>query len=210
MGLSDWHDRWKNGRIGWHEAAGNAGLRAHWRMRTGRVLVPLCGKTPDLVWLAERGHDVVGVELSEIAIQDFFAEQNLTYARDDESSLTAFRCRELPVTLVHGDYFTFRAPVFDALYDRGAFIAIDPSLRERYAAHTRAMLSAKAEILLVALEYDQSVVAGPPFALMPAELERYFPGLTRVQEQDDLANCPPKFRDAGLEEISEVVWRSSG
>ena len=210
MGSSDWHDRWETGRIGWHEAGGNAGLRAHWRINSGRVLVPLCGKTPDLVWLAERGHDVVGVELSAIAIRDFFAEQKLTYERDEGPSLASYRCEELPITLVHGDYFAFRAPVFDAFYDRGAFVAIDPALREQYAGHTRQLLSATAEILLVALEYDQSVVAGPPFALMPDELHHHFPGLSRVDEQDYLANCPPKFLDAGLEEISEVVWRTSG
>jgi hypothetical protein len=30
--------------------------------------------------------------------------------------------------------------------------------------------------------------------------------LRRVSEKDDLENCPPKFREAGLDKIVEVVW----
>ena len=210
MTAADWHDRWAKGRTGWHETGGNAGLRGHWHFDARRVLAPLCGKTPDLVWLAKRGHEVVGVELSDIAIREFFAEQKLSFDIEIAGSLTAYRCRELPVTLFHGDYFEFAAGPFDALYDRGAFVAIDPGMRERYAAHSRKLLRDDAAILLVALEYDQSVVAGPPFALMPTDLPQYFGDLERVHDQDDIDNCPPKFRDAGLTEIREVVWRSSG
>lgn len=210
MTAADWHDRWATGRTGWHETDGNAGLRTHWRFDARRVLVPLCGKTPDLVWLAKRGHEVVGVELSDIAIRDFFAEQQLSFDTESAGQLAACRCRELPITLYHGDYFEFTAAPCDALYDRGAFVAIEPGMREQYAAHTRELLSEDADILLIALEYDQSVVAGPPFALLPADLPKYFSGLERVHDQDDIDSCPPKFRDAGLTEIREVVWRSSG
>jgi thiopurine S-methyltransferase len=77
-------------------------------------------------------------------------------------------------------------------------------------SHTKSLLAEGAAILLIALEYDQAVVAGPPFALMPDELDTYFGDLERVFEQDDIDNCPPKFREAGLTDICEVVWRSSG
>ncbi len=43
-------------------------VAAPWRGTGRRVLVPLCGKTPDLLWLAEQGNEIVGVELSEIAV----------------------------------------------------------------------------------------------------------------------------------------------
>jgi hypothetical protein len=58
----DWLGRWAEGRTGWHEPAGNEGLKTYWPDvgKPGSVLVPLCGKTPDLLWLAEIGHDVVG------------------------------------------------------------------------------------------------------------------------------------------------------
>lgn len=208
--MNHWIERWQNGRTGWHETDGNAGLREHWRFDAQQVLVPLCGKSPDLRWLAEQGHSVTGVELSDIAIRDFFSEQGLGFTVDEAGSLDAYHCEELPITLYRGDYFEFNGGPFDALYDRGALVAVDPGERTRYVAHTRRLLSADAKLLLVTLEYDQDIVAGPPFALMPDDVNSSFAGLERVSEQDDLENCPPKFRDAGLTEILEVVWVSSG
>ena len=90
MTAADWHDRWATGRTGWHETDGNAGLRAHWNFDARRVLVPLCGKTPDLVWLAKRGHEVVGVELSDIAIREFFAEHSRLDAVEVEADHLSF------------------------------------------------------------------------------------------------------------------------
>ena len=206
----DWLDRWEKDRTGWHEAGGNTGLHAHWQADAGRVLVPLCGKTPDLVWLAKRGHEVVGVELAEKAIHAFFAEQALGYRQVDSAGLPAYVCDELPITLVCGDYFAFQAEPFDALYDRGAIVAVDPGTRPQYVSHTRSLLKPGADILIITLEYDQQVVQGPPFALHADELESCWSDLERVAARDDFETCPPKFREAGLTEISEVVWRSSG
>ena len=95
----DWLDRWANGRTGWHEEDGNAGLKAHWpslestAKGRNRVLVPLCGKTPDLLWLAEQGHEVVGIELSEIAIRQLFAEHDLTFRVEEGEVLKVSRIK---------------------------------------------------------------------------------------------------------------------
>jgi thiopurine S-methyltransferase len=204
----DWHDRWANGRTGWHEPDGNAGLKKHWCWKSGSVLVPFCGKSPDLAWLARRGHDVVGVELSEIAVRHFFAEQGLEFDTDQEGSLTRFSAIQLPISIYCGDYFSFELSSFDALYDRGALVAVDPLIRQKYAAHTRRLLKSAARQLIVTLEYDQEVVQGPPFAVTADEMSALWNDLERVAEQDDIDNCPPKFLDAGLTDIKEVVWRS--
>lgn len=206
----DWLDRWENGRTGWHEAGGNAGLREYWQGNPGRVLVPLCGKSPDLVWLAERDHEVHGVELAEVAILEFFAEQGLTYRKDAGAVLDSYRCNEMPLNLHCGDYFEFDDGPFDAVYDRGSLVAIDPAMRRNYVGHTNSLLRPGAHRLLITLEYDQAIVAGPPFALMPDELVTYWDDLERVADKDDIDNCPPKFLKAGLSEIREVYWRSRG
>jgi len=206
----DWLDRWSSGRTGWHEKGGNAGLRKHWNFDGRRVLVPLCGKSPDLAWLARRGHEVTGVELSGIAASDFFAEQGLGFTCGTVGQFDTWRADELPLTIVVGDYFEFEGGPFDALYDRGALVAVDPVRRAAYVEHTQRLLADDAKVLVVTLEYDQRIAEGPPFAVAPDEVRGYYSGLDRVQDRDDLANCPPKFRDAGLTEIREVVWRSSG
>ena len=206
----DWLDRWENDRTGWHESAGNVGLHAYWQGNGGRVLVPLCGKSPDLVWLARHGHEVTGIELAEKAIHEFYAEQSLGYRETERANMRAYVCDELPITLFCGDYFSFEADPFDALYDRGAIVAVEPAERPNYAAHTRRLLKPDAPVLIITLEYDQSIVQGPPFAVHGDELKAYWSNLERAGERDDFETCPPKFRQAGLREILEVVWRSSG
>jgi len=207
----DWIDRWQTGRIGWHEPQGNAGLRAHWpQLAAGAtVLVPLCGKSPDLLWLAERGFVVTGVELSAVAAETFFSENNLAFSVDEGTALRRYVASDRTLEIFVGNYFEFFHASFDALYDRGALTALPPDVRNRYADHTNSLLRENATRLIVTLEFDQDIVAGPPFAVLPDEMAAYWGKLTRVFEKDDIATCPPKFIAAGLTEISEVIWLSS-
>ena len=211
----DWLDRWANGRTGWHEENGNAGLRAHWPIlqpqakQRSRVLVPLCGKTPDLLWLAEQGHDVVGVEISGIAVRQLFAEHDLTYRVEAGELLDRYTADKIPLTLYCGDYFSFEDEPFDALFDRGAIVALPDTKRAAYIEHTKQLLKPGATKMIITLEYDQSVSPGPPFAVFSEELVAGWPDLRRVAEHDDIDNSPPKFRAAGLKEMLEVVWLSA-
>ena len=202
----NWLERWREGRIGWHEAGGNRSLKRHWRGTGLHVLVPLCGKSVDMLWLAEQGNEVTGVEVSDIAAREFFADNDLRYERFADG--TRYRANGLPITIVCGDYFAFQDCGFDAHFDRGALVAMPHEQRPRYAAHTSARLSAAPVQLVITLEYEQAAVDGPPFSVTADELLSYWPGLSRIDAYDDIANAPPKFRDAGLDEMIEVVWRS--
>src|SRR6185503_16503780 len=62
-----WINRWNENQIGFHVKGVNPLLTRFWPSARGRVLVPLCGKSEDLRWLAERRHEVVGVEFSLVA-----------------------------------------------------------------------------------------------------------------------------------------------
>ena len=203
-----WLERWQEGRTGWHEPSGNAGLRKHWRKTGRRILVPLCGKTPDLRWLADRGNDVVGIELSDLAIRAFFDEQELSYDIID-GELPAYQARESSITIFCGDYFELKSVRCNAHYDRGALIAMPPDRRAAYAAHTSTLLEDTAKQFVITLEYDQALVNGPPFSVPPAELLSYWPDLLRFDSHDDFENAPPKFGEAGLTELIEVIWRSA-
>ena len=204
----DWKSRWKEGRIGWHEAGGNKALRKYWpTLGNGeRVLVPLCGKSPDLLWLALKGYAVTGVELSEIAVRAFFEEANLGYELSQVGELTTFKSLEPAITLVCGDYFEFSSEPFAAIYDRASLIALPPRLRPRYVKHTQSLLDTSAKQLLITLEYDQSRADGPPFSVLADEVAGYWPKLRRESEKNAINSTPPKFKEAGLTEVTEVVW----
>ena len=205
-----WLQRWAEGKIGFHRAEVNDALTRHWRPRTGSVLVPLCGKSLDLRWLAERGHAVVGVELAERAVRDFFAEQGLAFDRRDGGPLPCFVARDLPIAIWQGDVFALAGVRCDALYDRAALIALPAEVRPRYAAHVDGLLRDGAERLVVAFEYDQAALDGPPWSVTEDELLSYWPELELVERRDVRDDVPPKFREAGIDAITESVWRSPG
>lgn len=202
----DWLRRWADGNIGFHRANAHPALERHWLPRTGSVLVPLCGKSLDLRWLAERGHQVVGVELAERAVADFFAEQELRYERRD-GVLPAWVAQDLPITIHQGDYFALAGVRCDALYDRAALVALPPDLRARYTRHTDGLLRDGAFRLLVTLEYEQRLVAGPPFAVPADEVLGHWPNLELVARYADAEQAPSKFKAAGAM-LHEAVWRS--
>ena len=79
-------------------------------------------------------------------------------------------------------------------------------LRPDYAEHTRTLPKTEAAQLLITLEYDQSLVNGPPYCVMADEVLSYWPQLGPVHEEEALASCPPKFREAGVTHVNEVTW----
>ncbi len=205
-----WLERWQQGRIGWHEPSGNANLKKHWpELAEGsRVLVPFCGKARDLIWLTHRRLEVVGIEISEIAVEAFFKENNLEYEIDDSDKLACYHSTTQALAVYCGDYFEFESPPFDALFDRGALIAVPSDDRPRYIDYTKRLLREDAYRLIITLEYDQTAAKGPPFAVMPDEVRSYWDDLRVLSRDNDIDNCPPKFRAAGLTEVMETAWSS--
>lgn len=204
----EWLSRWERGQTGWHETGGSSALHKFWPgLKAGnRVLVPLCGKSHDLLWLARQGHSVTGVELSEIAVRAFFAETGIPFKFSEKGGLLWFRALQYRLAIVCGDYFRFSDGPYDALYDRAALVALPAELRPVYVEHTKTLLKSDAVQLLITLEYEQSRVNGPPFSVLPEEVRTYWPGLQRVGDLCALKNMPPKYRDAQLSRFVEAVW----
>jgi len=204
----EWLARWEKGHTGWHEDGGNTALRKFWpRLSPGsRVLVPLCGKSNDLLWLEQQGCDVTGVELSEIAARTFFADAGIPFEVESDGHLSRYQARQRRLTIHCGDYFQFSAEPFDAVYDRAALVALPTGFRSAYARHTRALMKTEAAHLLITLEYDQTGASGPPYSVLADEVKSYWPELRRVGELSALSNMPPRFREAGLDVFTEAVW----
>ncbi len=211
MNDSFWHQKWQTGKIGFHEPTVNVRLTRHWSaLNAGqRVLVPLCGKSLDLHWLAEAGHDVVGVEFVEQAAIDFFADAGV----NPERQATSFGCTYSAgrISIWVADWFSLAAlsvDPFDAFYDRGALVAIDPTLRVRYVAALRGLLAANARGLVVTLDYDQSIANGPPFAVPNTALKELFGPTAHIDTlYSDTGAIAQNLNMAarGLSQLTEIV-----
>ena len=198
-----WHERWNTQRIGFHQPLGHPALREHWASLEvpdgAPVLVPLCGKTRDMAWLAAAGHPVVGVELSPVACEAFFAESEVTPERDTLGPFTRWRAGK--ITLLQGDVFALpqvaRISTFGAVYDRAALIALPLDLRDRYAR----MLSGAGSTLLVTMAYDATKRDGPPFSVSDDEVRTRWPN-ARLLAQSRLDE--PGWSDIGG--VTESFW----
>lgn len=207
MDAAFWHGRWSEGRIGFHEGAPNAALgRHHERLGAGRrVLVPLCGKAEDLAFLAAQGHEVVGVELVESAVQAFFDEHALTPQVTRGGPLTRWVAG--PLTLLSGDVFEVTAALLgpvNALYDRAALVALPEAMRADYVRLLRRLLPTGSPGLLVTLEYAQGRLSGPPFSVPEAELRALFDGCALELLEEGPADGP-RFTEAGAIERCHLV-----
>lgn len=198
-----WLERWQGGQIGFHRADANPRLIANHQRALGdslRVLVPLCGKSVDLEWLVVRGHDVVGVELSELAAREFFSERGFTPECSIRGPFVEYRYGG--VTILVGDFFAATPELlgyFDGVYDRAAMIALPEEMRARYVSHLPTLLSPKARMLLVTLHYDAP--GGPPFDVSPEEVRKSYPQarITDLESVDATSETPgPVARGASF------------
>lgn len=178
MDADFWHQRWQNNQIGFHQDEANALLVRFFDSlslaKGSRVFLPLCGKTPDIGWLASRGYRVVGAELSQTAVDQFFAELGATPAVSHRGNLMLHSVEGIDIFV--GDIFDLSAATLgpvDAIYDRAALVAFPAPMRERYTAHVMG-ISNRAEQLLITYEYDQSQVDGPPFSVVGEEVRRHY------------------------------------
>jgi thiopurine S-methyltransferase len=209
-----WLDRWRENRIGFHEAAINRHLQTFMpqiALETGScVFMPLCGKAHDIAWLAGQGYEVIGIELSELAIEAFFEEQGLDFERFDSDRFGVYEAER--ITLLQGDFFDLRNDDLGAcnfVYDRAALIAMPESIRPRYYRHMLSITPTVSSMLLVTMSYDQSEMQGPPFAVPDEEVRNYYEKAFSINllHSEDILDESSRWRKAGLSRLVESVFR---
>jgi thiopurine S-methyltransferase len=209
-----WHERWRTDQIGFHQPQVAPALQRHWQDLgldpADRVFVPLCGKSLDLLWLRDRGHAVVGVELSAIALEAFCAENGIAARRRARAGVDLYQAPHLD--LFCGDFFALtpaQVGGIAAIYDRAALISWNEELRKPYAQRMAELTPSGAKTLLVTLEYPQSQKAGPPFSIPPAEVARLYGEQHAIQElsRHDILASEPRMRARGITELHEVCYR---
>lgn len=184
MDPSFWHQRWEKHEIRFHESTPNALLVKYVHelsvAKGRRIFLPLCGKTLDIGWLLSQGYRVVGVELSRIAIEQLFMELGMQPEISGVGDVEQWSAYKIDIFV--GDIFALSRQILgpvDAIYDRAALVALPENMRKRYAAHLTE-LTQKAPQLLISYEYDQRVMAGPPFSVSHEEVHHHYAGKYHV------------------------------
>ncbi|MBS1145313.1 MAG: thiopurine S-methyltransferase [Proteobacteria bacterium] len=166
-----WRQSWRDDEIDFHQLAVNPLLVKFWPEfgLTGedRVFVPLCGKSLDLLWLAAQGHQVIGVEISPLAVRAFFRENKMQPTERKVGKFTLWEHGRIGILC--GDFFKLTAAELGdiaVVFDRAALTALPDDIRGAYIAHLRSILPARCRMLLLTTEEPEAgETQGQPYAV---------------------------------------------
>ncbi|HVZ04808.1 thiopurine S-methyltransferase [Hyphomicrobium sp.] len=213
MDKAFWTERWQRRDIGFHQPHIHEQLEKFWPTLglpfASTVFVPLSGKSRDMVWLATQGHRVIGVELSEVAVGEFFKDGGQVPDVSTEGPFDVFAAG--PFSLYRGDFFEVTANTIKdavAVYDRAALIALPPDLRVRYARKLTEIAPENAVIFLIAIEYPDGEISGPPFSVSRSEVERLYGDAFTIEvlEARDGLGASGNLKRRGVTKLTETAY----
>ncbi len=211
-----WKQRWIEDQTGWHQDKAHPSLIKHFPtlgLSVGdKIFVPLCGKSLDMLWLAEQGMQVIGCEISEHAIQAFFDEIKQQPEKIAVDELIQWSAGTH--TIYEGDYFALNkshVKGVKAVYDRASLIALSKDGicgRKAYLRQMRALFDVDIKTLLITLDYDQAKMDGPPFSVGYEEViwQYAFDHIIEFLSEEKILDKEPHFKERGLSQLTEWVF----
>ncbi|UOA10216.1 thiopurine S-methyltransferase [Methylobacter sp. S3L5C] len=213
MNTEFWLEIWEKNKIGFHQQEINSHLKSYWQHLNAtpncRVLVPLCGKTSDMLWLCGQGHRVLGVEISPLAVRDFFTENSLNPEIVQQDN---FYCWEADgLVILQGDFFNINSDQVQdiaCVFDRASLVALPVELRQQYVQHLKSILPDNVKTLLVTFDYEQKEMNGPPFSVSENEIRDLYQDnheIILLCKQDVLDEYP-QLQTQGLKRLQEKIY----
>ena len=172
------------------------------------MFVPLCGKSIDMIYLISNGYKVVGVELSELGVKHFFNENDIEYSVKELNEFVVYYNSD--ITIYCGDFFNLSSDMLNTItgiYDRASLIALPEKLRQKYVSHLYSIIPYDSNMLLLTINYPQSELSGPPFAVSDKEVNLLYSKnfdykvLERIKD-----NVEPKFKQVGIESFETATY----
>lgn len=207
-----WLEKWRNADTFWHQKSINQYLMQYidkLDLQAGEsILVPLCGKTKDMLWLADRGYHVVGVELSRLACEAFFHELQVEPTISTSGKLIKYSHNNIEIYC--GDIFDIDAAQLTkikAIFDCRALVALPPDMRKKYVYHLQACTGKMTRTLLLTIE-SSCQVSGPPFSIDQKEVSQLFGHHFQIEhlKRDVCEKIPPHLIGKGYLDMSECAY----
>jgi len=177
--MANWLEFWENNEINWHSDVVTQELEEYLgllKLEPGdKVFFPLCGKSLDMTYILNQGFSVIGVEISEVGIKQFFHENGLDFTISQVGEFDLYSAKNIEIYC--GNFFSLTSKHLcdvKAVLDRKSLIALDRNLRQKYVKHLDDIISLGVRILLITLHYPQHQMSGPPFSVDESEVESLF------------------------------------
>lgn len=207
-----WIDRWETNKTKFNQAAPNPALIKYFDQLSlkpgGTIFVPLCGKSIDMLWLMNQELNIIGVELSERACNDFFKENQLMYKKKIIDGFTVYSHEN--ITIYCGDYFKLSNTLIgkqDAFYDRASLIALPPKMRAAYVNQLANLMPAESKGLLLTIIYNTDEMDGPPFSTPDSVIDHYYINSFNINRvENKKGTVSPHLAEKGLKEAYESIF----
>jgi hypothetical protein len=186
MKSSFWDERFERAFTPWDQGGVPPALK-DFASRNGplRCLIPGCGAAYEAGYLSDQGWDVTAIDFSAAAV----AQAKAGLGRWAERALQA-------------DFFEYQpAAPLQMIYERAFLCALLPAMRQQVAERWAALLPPGG--LLAGFFYFDDKPKGPPFGIMPAELDALLAPYFILLEDAEVPDSIPVF--AGKERWK--VWR---
>jgi thiopurine S-methyltransferase len=207
-----WKNAWSERNIGFHMSETNpflvSSLKDRVVQKPGACLVPLCGKSLDMIYLRDQGHSVYGFEIARQGILEFFEENKIEYVTTKKADFEIFESKNL--TIYCGDFFKIQKsdlPDFNLIYDRASNIALPLDMRQNYYKKIRELATDKTEMILMTMsgedkgEGEYGIIIGPPFSITKEETSTaYLESCEKFElvEEKNMKINSKRLRDQGI------------
>ncbi len=209
-----WLEKWQNNQTGFHKDFTHPLLMEYINKlnleKGDSIFVPLCGKTIDMLWLNQLGFHVVGVELSQLAVEQFFVENDLSFTKHQEAEFSVYQYEN--ITIYQGDFFALSKQQLQhikAVYDRAALIALPNDLAAKYVDKMQEIVPQNAKELLITLEFVKKLgPLGPPFTTPDDKVVKLFSSYKSIKllQEVDIISREGKFKELGCDYVYERVY----
>lgn len=169
-----WKIAWDEGRTRFHQSKVNPVLANFFAPKSNKTcLVPLCGKSLDLLFLAKHFDKVVGMELVEKPIIEFFEENQIPFQRKGNH----FASEKIDIYLA--DFIQDELDhlgKFDYIYDRASMVAIEDKYRADYIKRIKNYKCPDQGVIHLVTFERENLGGGPPFDIPHLEVMKFYDG----------------------------------
>jgi thiopurine S-methyltransferase len=214
-----WWDRWQEGRTGFHRPEADLlptryihalASDTHPNEKSC-ILVSICGKSKDLIWLQSYSHQVIGVVLVSQAVDAFLGDNQITPTRSSRNPFTVYQ--HVNLAFLQGNIFQMSSKHLEsqpiqAILDLASLITLSGELRKNYVALLRDLVSPNTKMLLVTLTYEEGLTSGLRQSVSENETFELFAfaSSSKLLGKRDIFPESSNFQKAGLRWTYEAVY----
>jgi thiopurine S-methyltransferase len=161
------------------------------------ILVPLCGRTKDMIYLYNQGHTVVGCEWVDSVCVQFFSENNIPFTKSPIESLggSLYQSEDGRLRVYQCDFLLLTPELlnlkFDSVLDIQSLNHINPRDRKQYVRVVRSLVKDEFRYLLVTIEYEPFAHRGRPHSISYNAVKELFGSFSNIKFVAQVPASPP-------------------